>query len=217
MIAAPRRVAIIDYGVGNLLSVVRALQEVGADARLESDPRAIAAADRVVLPGVGAFGACVDRLRERGLADAVLEAVAAERPVLGICVGMQMLLEIGEEFGEHQGLGLVPGRVRALTPARIGGQRLKIPNIGWVAAQPREAGHPWEGTPFAGTTPGERFYVLHSFAAEPSDPASILAQYAFGDRMVCAAVAAGSVTGVQFHPEKSGPAGLRLLERFVTG
>jgi len=205
---------VVDYGVGNLLSVTRALAECGAEVSLTGDPQAVAAARCLVLPGVGAFGDCMVELERRGLAGPLRDYLRSGRPALGICVGMQVLLDIGEEFGEHAGLGIIPGRVRAIPNTRADGTPHKIPHIGWSEIYP-SPGRSWADTIFAAVRPGSCCYFVHSFTAEPADPAHRLADCDYNGRLVCAAVQAGAVYGVQFHPEKSGAVGLAILRRFL--
>jgi glutamine amidotransferase len=206
-------VAIIDYGVGNLRSVQKAFAAGGHNAVVTSDPDVIRAAPRVVLPGVGAFGAAADTLRERGLEGVALDAAASGRPFLGICVGMQLLFNESEEMGIHRGLGLVPGRVlrfdeRNLGPAARG---VKVPQIGWNALS-------FAGLPpsplFEGIGEGAMVYFVHSYFCAPNDPAAVAARTDF-IAPYCSAVTCGNVFGVQFHPEKSGEVGLRLLDNFA--
>ncbi|QJF52878.1 imidazole glycerol phosphate synthase subunit HisH [Roseobacter ponti] len=199
------KVSVLNYGIGNLKSVVRALEHVGADLTIITDAAEVRAADRLVLPGVGAFSHCTGRLRELGLWDALSDYVAGERPFLGICVGMQLMMQASEEFGLHEGLGLVQGRVARL-PDELG---QKIPMVGWKTTTPC--------APSALLPQGENpsFYFVHSFAATGVPPESVLATYRYGASDIVAAVGTGTKFGTQFHPEKSGRAGLALLERFV--
>jgi glutamine amidotransferase len=204
-------VALIDYGSGNLRSAEKALSRVAegkAEILVTSDPRVIAAADRVVLPGVGAFAACMGALQARdGVIEAMTEAVRGKgRPFLGICVGMQLLATRGLEFGETAGLGWVPGDVRKLEPAD---PAIKVPHMGWNELI-EVADHPL----FAPLRNGEAVYFTHSFAIFPNDPADIAAKVEHGG-VFPAAVARGNVAGVQFHPEKSQKPGLALLSRFL--
>lgn len=208
------RVTVVDYEVGNLFSVCRALEHCGAEVILATDATAAARADRLVLPGVGAFGSCVEALRRRGLDAAVDTVVRAERPVLGICVGMQMLLDVGTEFGEHRGLGYIPGRVVRIPDEDSDGRRLKLPHINWAGIEPWGTGS-WDGTPLAPVPPGASVYFVHSYVAVPDDPAHRLAVYPYHGHAVTAAVRRGNITGVQFHPERSARHGLAILEQFT--
>lgn len=208
-------VALIDYGVGNLLSVSRALEAAGGKVELTSSPARIRAAERIVLPGVGAFGDCMAELGRRGLVEPVLEFVRSARPMLGICVGMQILLEVGEEFGEHRGLGLIAGRVTRIPDAGADGTPHKIPHIGWNTLQPRPDAQSWRGTIFDGVEPDSPAYFVHSFTAHPLDERHRLADADYDGRTISAAVRIGNVSGTQFHPEKSGPVGLKILENFL--
>lgn len=195
-------IALIDYGAGNLRSVAKALLAAGApDVLVTSDAACVARADRIVLPGVGAFGACAAALRAvPGMEDALNEAVIARRvPFLGICVGMQLMSDEGHEFGIHKGLGWIPGIVKRMTPAG-----LKVPQIGWNEVQPARA------TIIA---PGHAYFV-HSYAFEAANPADIAATASYGAPIV-AAVQRDTMLGVQFHPEKSQAYGLALLRRWL--
>lgn len=206
--------ALIDYGIGNLRSLEKAFQAAGAPVVRTADPDVLAAAERLVLPGVGAFGACADALRARGLDALVRARVAAGVPLLGVCVGMQLLFETGEEMGTHEGLGLLPGRVvRFDGPAFAPGpDRLKVPHMGWNTLAPTAegAGHPL----LAGLGDRPHVYFVHSYHAAPADARDVLATARYG-LDVPAVVGRGHVLGVQFHPEKSHAAGLRLLRAFA--
>ena len=207
-------VAVVDCGSGNLRSVEKALREAARRAGVETDirvtdrPDAITGADRVVLPGVGAFRACMGGLRDRpGLLEAMNEAVRGRgRPFLGVCVGMQLLADRGHEFGEAPGLGWIPGEVRPLQPSD---PTLRVPHMGWNAVQALRP------HPLFGGADGEAMYYANSFSFHPEDPASALAVSDHGGRFT-AAVARGNIAGVQFHPEKSQDAGIGLLSRFLT-
>lgn len=211
-----KNILIVDYGVGNLLSVGRAFEHCGAAVVLSGDPAAIAAAERVVLPGVGAFGDCVNALRAKGLDHAVLQHVANQRPLIGICVGMQMLFDGSDEFGEHRGLGLIPGKVEAIPSIDVDGRPLKVPHIGWSPlVMPEAVDASWEGTPLSGLQPGTAAYFVHSFHGQPVDPSHRVADALYGGHRITAAVHRGAVFGTQFHPEKSGPVGLAMLRNFL--
>ncbi|MEQ1706062.1 MAG: imidazole glycerol phosphate synthase subunit HisH [Rickettsiales bacterium] len=212
-------VTIVDYGVGNLHSVARAFEHVGAGVEVTSDVRKITQAERLVLPGVGAFGHCMEELEKRGLTEAILKFAESDRPFLGICVGMQIMLEIGEEFGEHKGLGLMAGRVQNLslrknwiatsstTPRND--DKIILPVIGWMEL--KRTGN-WQGTILSGTAEGSSVYFVHSFEANPDDKSSVLAQYEYDGINITAAVSKNNLTGVQFHPEKSGLVGINMLK-----
>ncbi len=208
-------VTIVDYGLGNLYSVSRAVEVCGGVPRLSSDPEEIRRAGRLILPGVGAFADGMAGLRAQGLDQALREAVDAGRPLLGICLGMQMLAGVSEEYGEHAGLDLIPGRVVPIPSTGSDGRPHKIPHIGWTPLQPPAGRRNWAGTPLEGCEPGTWVYLVHSFHMVPEDAADTLAECAYHGRVICAAVSRGAVTGFQFHPEKSGPAGLRMLRRFL--
>jgi glutamine amidotransferase len=208
-------VAVIDYGVGNLLSVRRALEHCGASVSVTSEPGAIRHASRVVLPGVGAFARGMSELRERGLAEVVQEVAARGVPLMGICLGMQMLLGVSEEFGSTTGLGLIPGRVVAISPSTPQGEALKIPHIGWNALLPAAADSRWPGSALHDVQLAEAVYFVHSFKAQPEDARHRLADCLYGGQDICAVVARDNVVGCQFHPEKSGAVGLKILRRFL--
>ena len=199
---------IIDYGIGNLRSLHKAFLAAGVEAIRTDDPDCIRTAERLVLPGVGAFGACAAELHRRGLDGLVVERAEAGTPLLGVCVGMQLLFEVSEEFGEHAGLGLLPGRVVRFSDGRLGaeGDRLKVPHMGWNRLHP-EAEHPVMGpdAPYV--------YFVHSYHAEAADPSDVIATVDYGGP-VPAVVGRRNVVGVQFHPEKSADAGLAMLRRF---
>lgn len=209
-------VTVIDYGIGNLLNVVRALRHAGADVTIATNAAEVAdLPQRLVLPGVGAFANGMAEVRARGFDDLVRRFADTGRPFLGICVGAQMLFDVGEEFGEHAGLGLIPGRVRPVSPTGADGRPHRIPHIGWSALSCPASRGSWKGTPFALLEPGASVYFVHSFAPEPSAQAHRLADTAYDGARICAAVGRGNIWGCQFHPERSGPHGLRILEGFL--
>ncbi len=202
-------VAIIDYGVGNLFSLKSSLAAIGADAVVTADPAVIHAADRVILPGVGAFGDAIAKLRETGLDRVVLEEAASGKPLMGICLGMQLLFERSLEYGDHKGLGLIKGEIRPIAEAIPAG--LKIPHIGWNALSFGESKHPL----FRYLNEGDCVYFVHSYYGTQCAE-SVIATAEYGAPLT-AAVAKGNVMGCQFHPEKSGNAGLSILRAFIEG
>jgi glutamine amidotransferase len=202
----PARIAVLDYGIGNLRSAEKALQHVGADAFLTASAEEVAGADAVVLPGVGAFGACMDALRRAGLETVVRDAVASGRPFLGICVGMQMLFSRSDEDADAVGLGIVPGTVRWIPPG------VKRPQMQWNRLDVAQASDPM----FAGLVGRESWmYFVHSLHGVPDDPAVVAATCDYGTTLN-AAFRSDNVFATQFHPEKSGRDGLRLLANFVS-
>lgn len=203
-------IAVIDYGVGNLFSLCRSLEAIGQEAVVTGDPAVLAQADKLILPGVGAFADAAEKLRASGLDTVVCAQAAAGKPLMGICLGMQLLFDESEEYGVHRGLGLIPGRVVAME-GRLPAE-LKIPHIGWNALRfPDGPRHPL----LASVEEGDCVYFVHSFYAADCDPA-VIATAEYG-RELTAAVARGNVMGCQFHPEKSGPVGLGILRAFCEG
>ena len=199
----PDTVALVDYGAGNLRSAARALERAGAHVVVTDDPAVIAAAARIVLPGVGAFAQCINQLRTRTGIEAALNEAVNQRgvPFLGICVGMQLLASEGREHGVHKGLGWLPGVVSRLQPTDL---ELKIPHMGWNRVEPVGAA----------PVPAGDAYFVHSYAFVPDDPADVLAEADHGGRFA-AIVRRGHITGVQFHPEKSQAYGLAFLSNWL--
>ncbi len=196
-------VAIIDYGVGNLRSVEKAFAATDCEAIVSGEEKDLRAAEKLVLPGVGAFGACMSALRERGFDQLVRERVAAGTPLLGVCVGMQLLFEESDEFGATAGLGLLPGRVRRFS------DELVVPHIGWNRIdQIRQI------PLFNGVTNRSFFYFVHSYYCEPADLSVVAGETEYG-LSYASVIAKDNICGVQFHPEKSQDAGLRLLRNFA--
>ena len=208
-------VTVVDYGIGNLFSVTKALERVGAEVKVSSAPADVASAQRLVLPGVGAFADGMRGLAERGLIEPIKAYAASGRPFLGICLGMQLMLDSSEEFGNHRGLGLVAGRVTGIPPIGSSGQSHKIPHIGWSELTVPKGKPDWRGTILERIKPGSAMYFVHSFIAEPSDPANRLADCDYDGIAVSAVIQSGALFGCQFHPEKSGAAGIRIVEDFV--
>jgi imidazole glycerol-phosphate synthase subunit HisH len=195
-------VAIIDYGVGNLRSVEKAFAATGCHAFISGDEKILRRAQRLVLPGVGAFGACMKALKEHGLEHLVREKAADGTPLLGVCVGMQMLFEESDEFGSTPGLGLLKGSVRRF------GNELIVPQVGWNRIHQKR-----EHALFDGVADGAFCYFVHSFFCRPSDDDVVVGETEYG-RRYASVVARGNICGVQFHPEKSQDVGLRMLRNF---
>ncbi len=222
-------IAIIDYGIGNLRSIEKAFTALGANVRRTDDPAEILAAEKVVLPGVGAFGACAAEIRRRAGLEATIHQVIDEgKPFLGVCVGMQLLFEVGEEMGMHEGLGVIPGRVVRFdaVPAaaservwagadddepapRPSGGSLKIPHMGWNTIYPCRA-----SSLLGGLDDASYFYFVHSFVCLPDEAEDVLARCRYGVDFA-AVIERNNVYGVQFHPEKSQQNGLRVLQNFA--
>ena len=199
-------IAIVDYGVGNLFSLACSFQAVGAEVVLTSDASVIEKADKIVLPGVGAFGDAAKKLFDSGLAEVVIQQAKSGKPVLGICLGMQLLFERSYEYGQHQGLGLIKGEIRPISDVIPKGY--KIPHIGWNALS-----FPKENELFKYLVPGNYVYFVHSYYGANCED-SVIATTEYGAPLT-AAVANGNVYGCQFHPEKSGEIGLKILKAFA--
>jgi imidazole glycerol-phosphate synthase subunit HisH len=209
-------VAVIDYGLGNLLSVRRGLEHCGATVIVTSDPDTILSAARVVLPGVGSFAHGMAELRSRGL-DTVVRKVAAQGSfLLGICLGMQMLLDESEEFEKTEGLGIIPGSVVPISPTTGNGFSQKIPHIGWNDLVLSQGFENWEDSLLQEISPGESVYFVHSFMAVPNNPKHRIANCLYGEVTVPATIGRDNIYGCQFHPEKSGAVGLKILHRFLS-
>ena len=199
-------IAIIDYGVGNLRSVQKAFEAVGQQAEVTRDKAIIEAASHVVLPGVGAFGAAAATLRSHGLEDVARDAALSGRPFLGICVGMQLLFDVSYEYGEHSGLGLLPGSVVSFDTTN---PQAKVPQIGWNAIEWQK-----DNSLTAAVPSGSMAYFVHSFYCTPAETSDVLATTCHGIEYA-SAVQRGNITGVQFHPEKSGDVGLALIRAWA--
>lgn len=199
-------IAIVDYGVGNLFSLKSSLQSVGANVVVTSEKEILQKADRIVLPGVGAFGDAAKKLEQTGLAEVIKEEALSGKPLLGICLGMQLLLEKSFEYGEHSGLALIPGAIRPIEEAIP--QNYKIPHIGWNALHFSDKKHPV----FQEVKEGDHVYFVHSYHGT-NCAENTVATTEYGG-FLTAAVAKDNVVGCQFHPEKSGPVGLKILKAF---
>jgi len=211
----PLTVAIVDYGLGNLLSVRRMLEYCGATVSLVSTPEGILSADRLVLPGVGAFAAGMEELSRRGLVQAIRDYSRSGKHLLGICLGMQLFLEAGEENGRHAGLNLLPGIVVRIPERTPGGQPVKIPHIGWAPIAPAPSGTSWSSGILRTVNAGDFVYFVHSYQALPHNAAQRTALVHCHDMALTAAIEVDNLHGCQFHPEKSGPVGVRIINEFL--
>lgn len=209
------KIAIVDYGLGNIFSIQRAVRFLGHSGLITADPEGILASDRVILPGVGAFGDAMQGLRARGLDQVLVECVRRERPILGVCLGMQLLLSSSEEFGFHEGLGLIPGQVKHLPVPEPAGLQYKIPHVGWSQMRPACPG-PFTGV-LSRNSAGDYVYFVHSLRALPEFQEDVLATSVYGGVEFCCAVQRGLVSGVQFHPELSSTPGLKIYAEFLDG
>lgn len=203
------RIVIIDYGMGNLRSVQKAFEQVGCNAVVTADPAVVAGADKLVLPGVGAFRDCMRNLEEGGFVAPIRAHVAAGKPFLGICLGLQLLFTESEEFGCHRGLDIIPGKVvRFPDGMRTGGEPLKVPHMGWNRIAMRRP------APLYGGVPEDSFvYFVHSYYVVPADPAVVATETGYG-RNFCSSIWRDNVMATQFHPEKSQAVGLHMLKNF---
>ncbi len=202
-------VTVVDYGIGNLRSIEKALEHVGAQVLRTDCPQTIASAQRLVLPGVGAFGACINEVRQRGLEHPILDAAARGIPFLGVCVGMQMLFEYSEERGEHRGLGLLGGRIVRFQNTYGDGMKLKVPHMGWNSLDPHKPSFLLRNI-----KAGAYCYFVHSYYAAPQTRDCVVATSQYGLDFP-AIVSSGNVHGMQFHPEKSQRSGLQMLKNFA--
>lgn len=205
------KVGLINYGMGNLHSVAKALEKAGGEVELVTEADALKGYDRIVLPGVGAFRDCIGALKESGMESALREQVDAGKPLLGICLGMQVLMDQSHEFGCYPGLGLIPGNVRSF-PEDHAARGFKIPHMGWndvVFASGREK------HPVLAPLEGQQVYYVHSYCCMPENPEHLLAACSYGDFPFAAAIGRDNIVAVQFHPEKSQRAGLAMMEAFL--
>jgi len=212
-----KKVVVVDYGLGNLKSVQRGLEKVGANVELSSDPKVASKADRIVLPGVGAFENGMQGLRNSGIVQALNEFIQSGNPILGLCLGMQLLVNTSEEFGNHCGLGYIQGKVMKILQ-NDGKYLRKIPHIGWSSLhKSTEQQNPWEKTILRNTKSNEFFYFVHSYMVATKKASEVLAESEYEGLLIPAAIMRDNITGLQFHPEKSGGSGLKILSAFVHG
>jgi glutamine amidotransferase len=201
--------------VGNLLSVQRSFEHLGAKVSVSSNSKIILDADKVVLPGVGAFPNAMKSLKKFGLISIIQNIALENKPLLGLCLGMQLLMEESEEFELTPGLGLIPGRVVPIPQITTLHETQKIPHIGWNSLQISKSKNDWGGTLLQDNKPGESVYFVHSFMAQPTDQSQRLADTDYGGHKIAAVIIKDQITGCQFHPEKSGEVGLKILKRFL--
>jgi len=207
--------AIVDYGMGNLFSVLHAFAAVGQPAEITSDPARLAAADGLVIPGVGAFGIAMEALERTGMADTVRERVSRGTPLVGICLGMQLLMASSTEFGSHAGLGIIDGDTVALKASPDISPEARIPHIGWSSVQPAP-GSGWSHTPLDGLAAGADMYFVHSYFVRPKNSEVVLSLSSYRGVTFCSSLVQGNVFGCQFHPERSGVEGLEIYRRIAT-
>lgn len=204
-------ICIVDYGVGNIHSAMKGLKRFTENVILSADRDVLRSADALVLPGQGAFASGMEGLRERGLLEEVKHAGESGKPILGICLGAQLLLERGFEFGDFAGLGFMPGTVEHFPPLSQGA---KTPHMGWNSVEEPRPGA-WANTTLDGLEQGSEMYFIHSYILKPADAGHILAETTYGGVRFASAIGKGNIVGCQFHPEKSGETGLRILQNFV--
>ena len=209
------KVVIIDYDVGNLLSVKRAFDYFSISAKITSDQKEIFSSSHVVFPGVGAFGAAMEKIKKKGLIDIINRVSDKGTPLLGICLGMQLIFEKSYEFEENNGLGLISGEVKEIPKTDNSGDKLKIPHIGWNSLNQTNNEKDWSQTVLKENNPGDSFYFVHSYMAIPSSSSNLLASCNYGGHSIPAVVQKENIVGCQFHPEKSGKNGLKILKNFI--
>lgn len=205
-----KKILIVNYGIGNILSVKRAFEHCGADVIISNSKDDIKKADRIVVPGVGAFSNCITELKNSDLKESVIEFANSDKPYLGICVGMQMMLDESEEFGTHAGLGIIKGNVTKIEHKTDLEINNKVPFVGWKSLE-FTSGAPL----FKDISSEDKFYFVHSYKSNPDDKNNLLASYKYHDVNVAAVIGKNNVYGTQFHPEKSGAAGLRIITNFL--
>lgn len=211
-----KRVAIIDYQMGNLFSVEHACAAVGLEPIITSDPGAILSASAAILPGVGAFGEAMENIRRLDLTDPIRDVIASGRPFLGVCLGLQILFSESEEFGSHKGLGIIPGLVRRFSNLGRGGESVKVPQIGWNRiAPPAGASSAWDGGPLAGIPSGAYMYFVHSYFVTPDRSEDAQSVTTYGGMEYCSSIRRQNLFATQFHPEKSAHQGLSIYRKWA--
>jgi len=217
------QVAIVDYGMGNLFSVKHACEQAGLGTSITASSKEILASSAVILPGVGAFGDAMETLQRLDLVSVLRDVAASGKPMLGICLGMQLLMTESHEFGRHRGLGIIEGEVVRLIESVDGTRRLKVPHIGWNRIYPRNPTTvlgdgliSWKGSMLEGLLDGDFMYFVHSFFPRPLDTSAVLSTTRHGPIEFCSSLRSGGVFACQFHPERSGPQGLRVYRNLAT-
>ncbi len=200
---------IVDFGLGNLYSVKHACEHVGIQATITNAKTTFERADVIILPGIGAFGDAIHTLTKLGLVPVLREAALSGKPLVGVCLGMQLLMTESHEFGRHPGLGLVEGQVMKFEGPVEGNQRLKVPQVGWNRIQ-KKGNREWDDSPLAGVRDGEFMYFVHSYYVQPSDKSVVLATTLYGNIEFCSSLIVKNIFATQFHPERSGPRGLQI-------
>ncbi len=215
------RVAIVDYGMGNLFSVRQACSHVGLSATITSSPDDVTTADGVILPGVGGMPDAMRTLHRSGLVEALVAYAQSGKPLFGVCLGLQLLMAEGTEFERHKGLGIVNGSVIRFEHVSLNGRRVKVPHVGWNSVRKARASgagggrDPWAETPFCSLSEGVQMYFVHSYYVIPLDEGVHVAETQYGNVAFCSALARANVFGCQFHPERSGSGGLRIYRDFA--
>ena len=209
-------VTILDYGVGNLLSVQRAFEYLGFNSVITADPKVILSSSHVVFPGVGAFPSAMQKLASTGLDNVVKEVANSGTPLMAICLGMQLLMEKSEEFENTIGLGLIKGHVESIPQLSSSGENLKIPHIGWNSLQTGSSVKNWSKSVLEENEAGDFVYFIHSFMVKTREATETIAETSYGGHKIAAVIRKGNITGCQFHPEKSGENGLKILKSFIS-
>ena len=207
-------VVIIDYKLGNLFSIKQAIQKFGVNAVVTNELDVINSAKAIVLPGVGAFGHAMNQLRRSRLDEALVSAANKGVPLFGICLGMQLLCSQSEEYGEHKGLGIIPGTVKKFPSKDSSGNKVRVPSIGWRTLIPNPINN-WDNSPFSQLNPEDDLYFVHSYHVAPDNPESILAESIYSEKKYCAAIKYQNIFSTQFHPEKSGKVGLQIIKNWL--